>query len=212
MIESSKIAVERTAAILGVNMKEKERKDIRIVIAEDEPITRMDLKEMLVAAGYSVVGEASEGFDAIELCKKERPDVTILDIRMPLLDGLSAAKVITEEKNTGTVILLTAYSDEEFINRATQIGVSGYIVKPIDERALVPNIEIAVARSREILEVKKQCELIAERLENRTVIEKAKGQLMVSMSLSEGEAYEYIKKLSKEKKVSMKRIAEIILA
>jgi len=212
MIESSKIAVERTAAILGVNMKEKERKDIRIVIAEDEPITRMDLKEMLVAAGYSVVGEASEGFDAIELCKKERPDVTILDIRMPLLDGLSAAKVITEEKNTGTVILLTAYSDEEFINRATQIGVSGYIVKPIDERALVPNIEIAVARSREILEVKKQCELIAERLENRTVIEKAKGQLMVSMSLSENEAYEYIKKLSKEKKVSMKRIAEIILA
>lgn len=212
MIESSKIAVERTAAILGVNMKEKERKEIRIVIAEDEPITRMDLKEMLVTAGYSVVGEASEGFDAIELCKKERPDVTILDIRMPLLDGLSAAKVITEEKNTGTVILLTAYSDEEFINRATQIGVSGYIVKPIDERALVPNIEIAVARSREILEVKKQCELIAERLENRTVIEKAKGQLMVSMSFSENEAYEYIKKLSREKKVSMKRIAEIILA
>lgn len=212
MIESSKIAVERTAAILGVNMKEKERKDIRIVIAEDEPITRMDLREMLVTAGYSVVGEASEGFDAIELCKKERPDVTIMDIRMPLLDGLSAAKVITEEKNTGTVILLTAYSDEEFINRATKIGVSGYIVKPIDERALVPNIEIAVARSREMIEVKKQCELIAERLENRTVIEKAKGQLMVSMSFSESEAYEYIKKLSKEKKVSMKRIAEIILA
>ncbi|MBN7773823.1 ANTAR domain-containing response regulator [Clostridium aminobutyricum] len=193
-------------------MREKEKKEIRIVIAEDEPITRMDLKEMLVVAGYSVVGEASEGFDAIEICKKEKPDVVILDIKMPLLDGLSAAKVITEEKNAGTIILLTAYSDEEFINRATKIGVSGYIVKPIDERALVPNIEIAVARSREIQQVKKQCELIAERLENRTIIEKAKGQLMVSMSLSENEAYEYIKNLSKEKKVSMKRIAEIILA
>ncbi len=131
---------------------------------------------------------------------------------MPLLDGLSAAKVITEEKTVGTVILLTAYSDEEFINCATKIGVSGYIVKPIDEKALVPNIEIAVARSREIQRVKRQCEIIAERLENRTVIEKAKGQLMVSMMLSENEAYEYIKTLSKEKKVSMKRIAEIILA
>ncbi|QAT43783.1 ANTAR domain-containing response regulator [Aminipila luticellarii] len=192
-------------------MKEKERKEIRVVIAEDEPITRMDLKEMLVTAGYSVVGEASEGFDAIEVCKKIKPDLAILDIKMPLLDGLSAAKVITEEKTVGTVILLTAYSDEEFINRAAKMGVSGYIVKPIDEKALVPNIEIALARSREIQQIKKQFDIITERLENRTIIEKAKGQLMVSMRLTENEAYEYIKMLSKEKKVSMKRIAEIIL-
>ncbi|QHI72610.1 ANTAR domain-containing response regulator [Aminipila terrae] len=193
-------------------MKEKERKEIRVVIAEDEPITRMDLKEMLVAAGYNVVGEASEGFDAIEICKKKEPDVVILDIKMPLLDGLSAAKVITEEKTAGTVILLTAYSDEDFIDRATKIGVSGYIVKPVDEKALVPSIQIAVARSREMKKIKQQCEMVTERLESRTVIEKAKGQLMISMRLSESEAYEYIKRLSKEKKVSMKRIAEIILA
>lgn len=192
-------------------MNEKERKEIRVVIAEDEPITRMDLREMLVAAGYSIAGEASEGFDAIEICKRETPDVVILDIKMPLIDGLSAAKVVTEEKTAGTVILLTAYSDEEFINRAAKIGVSGYIVKPIDEKALVPNIEIAVARSREIKKIKRQYEIIAERLENRTVIEKAKGQLMVTMRMSENEAYEYIKNLSKEKKISMKRIAEIIL-
>ncbi|QIB70448.1 response regulator [Aminipila butyrica] len=193
-------------------MKEKGRKDIRIVIAEDEPITRMDLKEMLLDAGYSVAGEATEGFDAIEMCKRINPDVVILDIKMPLLDGLSAAKVITEERTAGTVILLTAYSDEEFISRAAKIGASGYIVKPIDERALVPNIEIALARSREVYQIRQQCEAITERLENRTIIEKAKGQLMVSMRMTENEAYEYIKNLSKEKKVSMKRIAEIILA
>ncbi len=192
-------------------MKENGRKGIRVIIAEDEPITRMDLREMLITAGYKVVGEASEGFDAIELCKKEKPDVVLLDIKMPLLDGLSAAKVICEEKSAQTILLVTAYSDSEFIKSATDIGVSGYMVKPIDEKSLVPNIEIAVARSREMALVKKECECISQRLENRTVIEKAKGHLMESMHLSEAEAYEYIKNLSKEKKVSMKRIAEIIL-
>lgn len=193
-------------------MKGMERKEIRVVIAEDEPITRMDLKEMLIDAGYSVVADVSEGFEAIEVCKNKKPDVVILDIKMPLLDGLSAAKVIIEENTVSTVILLTAYSDDDFINSATKIGVSGYIVKPIDEKSLVPNIEVALARSREIQEIKRQCEMITERLENRTIIEKAKGQLMLSMRFSENEAYEYIKKLSKDKKVSMKRIAEIILA
>lgn len=193
-------------------MKGMERKEIRVVIAEDEPITRMDLKEMLIDAGYSVVADVSEGFEAIEVCKNKQPDVVILDIKMPLLDGLSAAKVIIEENTVNTVILLTAYSDDDFINSATKIGVSGYIVKPIDEKSLVPNIEVALARSREIQEIKRQCEMITERLENRTIIEKAKGQLMLSMRFSENEAYEYIKKLSKDKKVSMKRIAEIILA
>lgn len=193
-------------------MKEKERKELRVVIAEDEPITRMDLKEMLVTSGYNVVADVSEGFDAIEVCKKEHPDVVILDIKMPLLDGLSAAKVIIEENTVDTVILLTAYNDEEFISRAAKIGASGFIVKPIDEKTLIPSLEIAVARSREIQEIKKKCDCIAERLENRTIIEKAKGQLMVSMGMSEEEAYQHIKNLSKEKKVSMKRIAEIILA
>lgn len=193
-------------------MKGMERKEIRVVIAEDEPITRMDLKEMLIDAGYSVIADVSEGFEAIEVCKNKKPDVVILDIKMPLLDGLSAAKVIIEENTVSTVILITAYSDDDFINSATKIGVSGYIVKPIDEKSLVPNIEVALARSREIQEIKRQCEMITERLENRTIIEKAKGQLMLSMRLSENEAYEYIKKLSKDKKVSMKRIAEIILA
>lgn len=192
-------------------MKENGRKGIRVIIAEDEPITRMDLREMLITAGYNVVGEASEGFDAIELCKKEKPDVVLLDIKMPLLDGLSAAKVICEEGSAQTILLLTAYSDSEFIRSATDIGVSGYMVKPIDEKSLVPNIEIAVARSREMALVKKECEYISQRLENRTIIEKAKGLLMESMKMSEAEAYEYIKNLSKEKKVSMKRIAEIIL-
>lgn len=193
-------------------MKEKERKEIRVVIAEDEPITRMDLKEMLMSAGYCVVADVSEGFDAIEVCQKLKPNVVILDIKMPLLDGLSAAKVIIEEETAGTVILLTAYNDEEFISRAAKIGVSGFLVKPIDEKTLVPSIEIALARSKEIYDIKRKCDSISERLQNRTIIEKAKGQLMLSMRFSENEAYEYIKNLSKDKNVSMKRIAEIILA
>ncbi|QHI72606.1 response regulator [Aminipila terrae] len=134
-------------------MKEKGRKKVGVVIVEDEPITRMDLKEMLMEAGYKVIGEASEGFDAIEICTKEHPDVVLLDINMPLLDGLSAAKVIIEEKSADTVILLTAYSDQEFINCAKTIGASGFIVKPIDEKELVPSIEIALAKSRKIQQI-----------------------------------------------------------
>lgn len=123
---------------------------IRVVIADDEPITRMDLKELLSEEGYQVVGEAADGFDAVEACKQSRPDLVLMDIKMPLLDGLSAAKILFEENLADTVMMLTAYSEREFVDEAKHIGVAGYLVKPIDEKSLVPSIELAVARSKDM--------------------------------------------------------------
>lgn len=129
----------------------------RIVIADDEPVTRMDLSEILEDAGYNVVGSASDGFDAIELCREFKPDLVLMDVKMPLLNGLKAAKIITEEQLTNCVILLTAYSGQEFIEEAKKnLGVMGYLVKPINDRNLLPAIEIALSKSQQIEAIKKK--------------------------------------------------------
>ncbi len=185
---------------------------IRVVIADDEPITRMDLKELLLAEGYQVVGEAADGFDAVEICKQTRPDLVLMDIKMPLLDGLSAAKLVYEENLAGTVMMLTAYSEREFVDQAKEVGVAGYLVKPIDEKSLVPSIELAVARSRDMQRLRKDIQKVSERLENRSIIEKAKGLVMAQEGMTEQDAYDYIRKLSQTKNLSMRRVAEIILA
>lgn len=187
------------------------KESLSVVIVDDEPITRMDLKEMLQDKGCEVLGEAADGFDAIELCRKCTPDLILLDIKMPLLDGLSAAKIIHEEGLADTVVLLSAYNEKEFIEKAKQNGVGGYLVKPIDEKSLMPCIELAVARSRDIKNLKKDYEEVAERLENRKIIEKAKGKIMSQTNFTEQEAYEYIRSISKKKDISMKRVSEIIL-
>lgn len=185
---------------------------IRVVIADDEPITKMDLNELLREAGYEVVGEASDGFDAVEICRQKRPNLVLLDIKMPLLDGLSAAKIIHEENLAETIMMMTAYSEREFIEQAKECGVGGYLVKPIDEKSLIPNIEVAVNRSREIGKLRKDIEKVNGRLESRVIVEKAKGQLMEQQAMTEQVAYEYIRKLSQTKHLSMKRVAEMILA
>lgn len=184
---------------------------IRVVIADDEPITRMDLKELLTEEGYHVVGEAADGFDAVEVCKENRPDLVLMDVKMPLLDGLSAAKIIFEEDLADTVMMLTAYSEREFINRAKDVGAAGYLVKPIDEKSLVPSIEVAVARSKDMKKLRKDMEKVSERLENRSIIEKAKGLVMAQEGMAEQDAYDYIRKLSQAKNISMRRVAEIVL-
>lgn len=188
-----------------------EKEGIRVVIADDEPITRMDLKELLTEEGYTVAAEVADGFDAVENCKLYHPDLVLLDIKMPFLDGLSAAKIICEEDLADTIIMLTAYSEREFIEKAKGYGVSGYLVKPIDEKSLVPNIELAVARSKEMRKLRKDMAKVTERLENRSIIEKAKGQIMAEQKITEQEAYDYIRKLSQVKNLSMRRVAEIIL-
>lgn len=188
-----------------------ERKELSIVIADDEPITRMDLREILTEEGYTVLGEASDGFDVLELCRKHLPDLVLMDIKMPLLDGLAAAKIIEKEKLAGTVILLTAYNEREFVETAKQCGIAGYLVKPIDEKSLIPTIEMAVVRSREMEKLKKDMEKVTERLESRKLVEQAKGLVMTTLNMTEQDAYEYIRRLSLTKGISMRRVAEIIL-
>jgi len=191
-------------------MEEAARK-IRVIITDDEPITRMDLKEILEAEQYKVVGEAADGFDAVELCKQLHPDLVLMDIKMPLLDGLSAAHIIFYENLADTVILLTAYSERVFIDEAKSVGVSGYLVKPIDEKSLIPSIELSVARSKEIKKLKKDIAKVSERLENRGIIEKAKGKIMEQHNMTEQDAYDYIRNLSLTKNLSMRRVAEFVL-
>ena len=184
---------------------------ISIVIADDEPITRMDLHELLSAAGYKIVAEAGDGFDALEACRKFRPNLALLDIRMPLLDGLSAAKMISDEDLVDAIVILTAYRDVEFINDAKSIGISGYLVKPIDEKSLVPSIEVMVERGREFKKLRREMQRTSNRLNNRSTIERAKGRIMEEQNMSENQAYTYIREMSLEKGLSMRDISEIIL-
>ncbi|KAJ52568.1 response regulator NasT [Clostridium tetanomorphum] len=182
-----------------------------IVIADDEPITRMDLREMLEEVGYNVVGEASDGFDAIELCKKFNPSIVIMDIKMPLLDGIKASNIIISQELAGAVVLLTAYSDRDFIEEAKKAGIMGYLVKPIEEKSLIPTLEIAEHKGREIRNIKKIAKETKEKLDARKVIEKAKGILMREYNLCEEEAYQKLRKLSMDKRCTMKDIASIII-
>ena len=185
--------------------------DLRVVIADDEPITKMDLAEILTGVGYKIAAEASDGFDAVEACRKHHPDLVLLDIKMPFLDGLSAAKIIAEENLAGTIMLLTAYSEREFIEKAKVSGVSGYLVKPIDEKSLIPSIELAVARSQDIHRLRKDYEKVSSRLEDRGVIEKAKGLVMAEQEMTEQQAYDYIRGLSLTKHLSLRKVSEMIL-
>ncbi|MBC8585247.1 ANTAR domain-containing response regulator [Youxingia wuxianensis] len=183
----------------------------KVVIADDEAIIRLDLKEQLQQHGYEVVGQAGDGFDAISLCKQHAPDLVLLDIKMPLLDGLSAAKVIIEENLAGCVVLSTAYSDDNFIKTAKELGVMGYVVKPIDQKSLIPAIEVAIARSQELMTLRRDIEDKEKKMEERKVIEKAKGVLMKKKKINEQDAYEYIRLLSMKKRTSMKKIAELLI-
>lgn len=183
----------------------------RVVIVDDEPITRMDLKEILEEQNYEVAGEAGDGFDAVEVCKKERPDLVLMDIKMPLLDGFSAAKIIFEEGFSDTIVLLTAYNEQEFVEEAKAVGVSGYLVKPVDEKSLIPSLELAMARSREIRQLKNNLREAEQKLEDRKLIEKAKGRIMHEQGLTEAQAHQYIRDVSQAKNVSMRRVAELVL-
>lgn len=187
------------------------KEGLSVVVIDDEPITRMDIKEILESKGCHILGEAGDGFDAIELCRKSNPDLVLLDIKMPLLDGISTAKIIHDEGLADTVVLLTAYNEKEFIEGAKKSGVGGYLVKPIDEKSLMPSIELAVARSKEMKKLQQDYKEVTDRLESRKYIEKAKGVIMSQCNLSEQDAYDYLRNLSKRKEISMRRVAEIIL-
>lgn len=182
----------------------------RLVIADDESIIRMNLKETLVGLGYLVVGEAGDGVSVINLSRELRPDLVLMDIKMPKLDGIAAARILTEEK-IAPVLLLTAYSDRELVDRAREAGVVNYIVKPFREGELLPAIEIAMARYQEFLEMDKQLTDLKDTLDTRKLVERAKGVLMDTQGLKETEAFRKIQQLSMNTRKSMKEIAQAIL-
>lgn len=183
---------------------------LRIVIADNESIIRMDLKEILEEAGHEVVGEATDGLKAIELTRKFKPDLVIMDIKMPEMDGITAAKAISSEK-ISPVLLLTAFSQKEIVDRAKDSGVLAYLVKPVKESNLFPAIEIAISRFREIAQLEHELDDVKHSLEMRKLLDRAKGILMDAYGINESEAYRRIQQYSMAKRKTIKEVAQAII-
>jgi response regulator NasT len=181
---------------------------IRILVAEDETIIRLDLVEMLTEAGYEVVAQAENGAIAIELAKKFMPDLAILDVKMPEVDGISAAEQII---STSPVLMLTAFSQRELIERARDAGVMAYVVKPFSINDLVPAIEIAISRHKQMKTLEAEVADIYERLETRKLIDRAKGLLMKALNISEPAAFSWIQKTAMDRRISMKDVAAAVI-
>jgi response regulator NasT len=182
----------------------------RIVIADDEPLIRIDLRENLESLGYDVVGEAADGKHAVELARKLRPDIVIMDIKMPEMDGIAALRVLTDE-NIAPVLLLTAYGEGELVQQASDAGAVAYLVKPYRQSDLQPHIEVALARFNELRTLRSELMDVREALTVRKLVERAKGLLMETQGLKEAEAFRRIQKLSMDTRKSMKDVAEAIL-
>ncbi|HRF58802.1 MAG TPA: response regulator [Fimbriimonadaceae bacterium] len=183
---------------------------LRVLIADDDPIIRLDLKQMLESLGYQVIAEAGDGREAVEAARTARPDLCVLDIRMPVMDGIDAAATLADEQIAPTVIL-TAYSDRELIDRAREAGVFGYLVKPFKPSDLSPAIEVARARFEQGIQLAKEIESLTDRLEARKIVEKAKGVLMEDLGIPEAEAFRKIQTQSMNLRKSMREVAEAIL-
>jgi two-component system, response regulator PdtaR len=181
-----------------------------VLIADDESIIRLDLGEMLANLGYEVIGEVGDGATAVELAMRLRPDLVIMDIKMPGMDGITAARELTRER-VAPVLLLTAYSERELVERAKEAGIVAYLVKPFREAELMPAIEIALSRFAEFQLVEREVHSLKEALETRKLVEQAKGVLMETHGLKESEAFHRIRKASMDTRKSMREIAEAIL-
>ena len=182
----------------------------RVVIADDESLIRMDLREMLTNLGYLVVGEVADGRSAVNQARELRPDVVVMDIKMPDMDGIEAAKILTEER-VAPVVLLSAYSQRELVERAREAGVVAYLVKPYREEELAPAIEVALARFAEFKDLEKQLADLQQALETRKLVDRAKGILMDKQGLTEAEAFRKIQKMSMDNRKAMKDVAEAII-
>ena len=186
-----------------------EKPTARILVAEDEALIRLDLVEMLTEAGYEVVAQATNGVEAIALAKEFKPDLAILDVKMPVLDGISAAQEIIE---ISPVLMLTAFSQKELVERARDAGVMAYVVKPFSINDLTPAIEIAMSRHLQMRSLKEEVADLHERLETRKIIDRAKGILMKAMNLSEPEAFGWIQRAAMDRRISMKAVAEAVIS
>jgi response regulator NasT len=182
---------------------------VRIVVAEDEALIRMDLVEMLGEAGYLVVAQASDGAEAITLVAEHKPDLAILDVKMPVLDGISAAEEII---GTCPVLMLTAFSQRELVDRARDAGVMAYVLKPFTINDLVPAIEIAISRHLQMKSLAAEVADLHERLETRKIIDRAKGILMAALNLTEPQAFSWIQKAAMDRRLTMKEVAQAVIS
>ncbi|HJG79508.1 MAG TPA: response regulator [Brevibacterium senegalense] len=182
----------------------------RVVVAEDEAVIRLDIVEMLREVGYDVVGEAADGESAIRLAEELRPDLVVMDIKMPVLDGISAAERIAKAR-IAPVVLLTAFSQKELVERARDAGAMAYVVKPFSSNDLLPALEIALSRHAEITALESEISDLTDRFETRKLVERAKGLLISSMGLTEPEAFRWIQKTSMDRRLTMREVAETVL-
>lgn len=183
---------------------------LRVVVAEDEALIRLDLVEMLTEAGYEVVGQAGDGEAAIEITEKEKPDLVVMDVKMPKLDGISAAERIANQR-IAPVVILTAFSQKDLVERARDAGAMAYLTKPFTIDDLMPAIEIAVSRFQEIKQLDVEVTDLQEQLKARKMIEKAKGILMKNLSITEPEAFKWMQKTAMDKRRSMTDVAQLVM-
>jgi response regulator NasT len=183
----------------------------RVLIAEDEALIRLDLKEMLEEEGYSVVGEAGDGQQAIDLAIEMRPDVVILDVKMPVLDGITAAQRIVADE-IAPVVMLTAFSQRDLVERAVEAGAMAYVVKPFGKADLIPAIEVSISRHQQMRALSGEVADLTERLETRKLLDRAKGRLQVEQGMTEPDAFRWIQKAAMDGRRSMRDVAEAVLA
>ena len=181
-----------------------------ILVAEDEPLIRLDIVEMLTESGYSVIGEAGDGEEAVRMAEQLRPDLVVMDIKMPVLDGISAAERIVSAK-IAPVVLLTAFSQRELVERARDAGAMAYVVKPFTAADLVPALEIAASRASELSTLEAEVADLAERFEIRKLVDRAKGLLQSKYGLTEPEAFRWIQKTSMDKRLTMREVAVAVI-
>ena len=184
---------------------------MRVIVADDETIIRLDIKEMLTEAGHNVVAEAADGEEAVKLAAELKPDLVIMDVKMPKMDGITAARLIND-KHIAPVLLLTAYSQTDLIEKAKDAGVLAYLVKPIREEQLFPAIEIARSRFAEIKTLGEELDYLKESLETRKLLDRAKGILMAAHNITEAEAYRTMQQYSMNQRITLKELAEAIIA
>ena len=183
----------------------------RVLIAEDEALIRLDLKEMLEEEGYDVVGEAGDGEEAVAMANRLRPDLVILDVKMPKLDGIAAAERIAGER-VAPVVIFTAFSQRDLVERAREAGAMAYLVKPFQKKDLVPTIEMATSRFAEIVALEQEVGGLQERLEARKTVERAKGVLMTEHGMTEPEAFRWIQRTAMDRRTTMRAVADAVLA
>jgi two-component system, response regulator PdtaR len=200
-----------TEEATGASEQETPSRAIRVLIAEDEALIRLDLKEMLIEEGFDVVAEVSDGATAVRLARELRPDLSILDLKMPVMDGIQAAEAITKER-LSAVLILTAFSQRDLIEKARRAGAMAYLVKPFQKHDLLPAIEIAAGRFKDMQGLESQVGDLTDRLEARKTVERAKGLLQEHEGMSEPAAFRWMQKTAMEQRLTMKAVAEQVVA